>query len=383
MSSNKKQFGQFFTTNYNYIFTEFDFINKIKTNECVIVEPFAGQCDLIKYLYNFLRQENINLELFDIETDKNDLSLIVEKNDSLINPPNYNDKFVLTNPPYLACNKSKDKIIYEKYKQDDLYKCFLESILESDILGGAIIIPLNFLSSVRKNDIDLRLRFFKKFKIDIINIFEEQVFDDTKYSVCSIQFFRIDYKDNTLSHDHDNTIINIFKDKKKQKSFNFDTSSLNINNFGMIGGSIYDTNLYKIDKDIYISRLTSKNKQDLNITRIYVKCIDDNSLSRICMKYLEQDEDLYIDNTKNLSARSFMTLIISIKKNNTTRSIDENFQRLLVKEFNEFLDNNRKKYNSLFLTNFRESSDIARKRISFSLVYNITNYLIQKIFSEI
>lgn len=36
----------------------------------------------------------------------------------------------------------------------------------------------------------------------------------------------------------------------------------------------------------------------------------------------------------------------------------------------------REKYNSLFLTNYRESKKISRKRISFKLVYNICNYLL-------
>ena len=37
--------------------------------------------------------------------------------------------------------------------------------------------------------------------------------------------------------------------------------------------------------------------------------------------------------------------------------------------FTKLLNEYREKYNSLFLTNYRESKDIARKRISFDLVY--------------
>jgi hypothetical protein len=58
-------------------------------------------------------------------------------------------------------------------------------------------------------------------------------------------------------------------------------------------------------------------------------------------------------------------------------SIDEHKQRELVEKFNNFLDERRKKYNSLFLTNYRESKDIARKRISFDLVYLIVGYLLE------
>lgn len=31
-----------------------------------------------------------------------------------------NNKFVLTNPPYLARNKSIDKTVFDKYKTNDL-----------------------------------------------------------------------------------------------------------------------------------------------------------------------------------------------------------------------------------------------------------------------
>ena len=39
---------------------------------------------------------------------------------------------------------------------------------------------------------------------------------------------------------------------------------------------------------------------------------------------------------------------------------------------------NREKYHSLFLTNYRESNTIARKRISFNLAYEIVNYLLSE-----
>ena len=45
-------------------------------------------------------------------------------------------------------------------------------------------------------------------------------------------------------------------------------------------------------------------------------------------------------------------------------------------KFNEFLNKNRNKYHSLFLPNYRESNDIARKRISFDLVFKIIGYLL-------
>ena len=51
-------------------------------------------------------------------------------------------------------------------------------------------------------------------------------------------------------------------------------------------------------------------------------------------------------------------------------------QEKLVELFNNFLNEKRENCNSLFLSNYRESKDIARKRISFTLVYEICNYLL-------
>ena len=79
--------------------------------------------------------------------------------------------------------------------------------------------------------------------------------------------------------------------------------------------------------------------------------------------------DKYIDKTPNLSARSYAILVIEPK-------ITLEQQEELAKKFNIYLNKQRDKYNSLFLTNYRESNTIARKRISFGLVYDICNYLL-------
>lgn len=44
----------------------------------------------------------------------------------------------------------------------------------------------------------------------------------------------------------------------------------------------------------------------------------------------------------------------------------------LMKKFNEELNDNRNKYFSFFLTNFRDNN---RKRISFDLAYKFLNYI--------
>ena len=182
MLCSKKKYGQFMTTNYEIILRNLTIPKKTKS----IVEPFAGNGDLIQFIKNFpnITIENITIECYDIEP-KHDYII---RRDTLMNPPDYDNKFILTNPPYLARNKIEDKEVFDKYKANDLYKCFIVSIINSNPSGGIIIIPLIFWSSIRKNDIELRKRFLDKFKIVHLNIFEERVFDDTSYTVCSFQF---------------------------------------------------------------------------------------------------------------------------------------------------------------------------------------------------
>ena len=203
---------------------------------------------------------------------------------------------------------------------------------------------------MRKSDIDLRKNFFQIYHARIINIFEEQVFEDTSYSVCSIYFLkRKDYTNNTKLY--------IYPCKKE---FSID---FNLKNNYTIGGEIYNI---PQDEKIKIQRATKNINK--NITNILLKCIDDNINSKLGFKIVE-DKDRFIDNTNKLSARSYATLVI-----NKPLSLDE--QKKLVKKMNSYIEVNRERYNSLFLTNYRESNTIARKRISFDLAFKICNYML-------
>jgi len=133
-----------------------------------------------------------------------------------------------------------------------------------------------------------------------------------------------------------------------------------------IGGEIYNlpqNNNYKITRLI---------KGDLPNTNILVKCIDDNKDHKINLKLVE-DNEIFYDETENKSERSYATLLI-------TPAISKYKQNKLVELFNEFLNKKREEYHSLFLSNYRESTNIARKRISFDLVYKIVNYLLSELY---
>ena len=343
---NKQNLGQFYTTNYKYILQNMYIPNDIID----IVEPFAGNGDLL----NFIEKNKYNIECYDIDPKHN----YIIKQDTLLNPPNLNNKFILTNPPYLARNKCNNKRLFNLYNTNDLYKCFMQILINSTCQGGILIVPLNFICSIRKNDIELRKNFIKKYDIININIFEENVFDDTSYAICSFQFIlKIDTIEN-------NTRCYIYPLNIK---INF---ILNNNNNYIIGGDIYNLTQNKKYK---IERATSKYKEDTYFTNILVKCIDDNINNKIRLSIINnEDKNKYIDNTPNLTARSYAILVIEPK-------ISIDIEHILVNNFNIFLNDYRNKYNSLFLTNYRESNTIARKRISFNLVYEICNYLLSDI----
>ena len=336
--SKQQLLGQFMTTNQAYILQNLC----IPENITQIVEPFAGNGDLLSFIQN---PTQYTIETFDIDPQ---LTRTV-KQDTITNPPDYKNKFVMTNPPYLARNKSSYKSLYDKYNVNDLYKCFLAELLtENTPLGGIVIIPLNFWSSIRKNDIQLRKRFLEKYKVIQLNIFEEQVFDDTTTTVCSFQF--------ELGPSLKPIPITILPIKLKLSVV------LSEFNHYTIGGEIYNL---PTNPNYTITRITRKNYTTNGLTNLLVKCIDDNSENTIQLSMA----DVYVDETPNQSARTYATLVIQ-------PPISRDRQEKLAVDFNHFLNGYRENYHSLFLTNYRESKDIARKRISFELVYQIVGYLL-------
>ena len=179
---NKQKLGQFYTTNYKYILSNL----VIPQNITKIIEPFCGNGDLL----NFIDKNKYVLECYDIEPK---YKYIIKK-DTIKEPPNYKNAFIITNPPYLSRNKSDNKEMFDKNDVNDLYKCHIKDLLTNNPIGGILIIPLNFFCSIRIMDIELRQKFLNIYVIKQLNIFEEKVFDDTSYTVCSFQY---EYKPNS------------------------------------------------------------------------------------------------------------------------------------------------------------------------------------------
>jgi hypothetical protein len=180
--------------------------------------------------------------------------------------------------------------MFDKNDVNDLYKCHIKDLLTNNPIGGIIIIPLNFFCSIRNMDIELRKKFLNTYIIRQLNIFEEQVFDDTTYTICSFQY---EYKPNS----NQSIPITLYPSKKKLSFLLSDE-----NNY-TIGGEIYNI---EDNPDYKITRLLEKETPNTNLV---LKAIDDNENSKIKLECVSDDKIYY----GKISARTYATLTITPK----------------------------------------------------------------------
>ena len=297
-----------------------------------LIEPFVGDGDLLQLFPDH------KWELYDIEDKGNN---IVQ--DTLLSPPDYTNKWVITNPPYLAQNKASNKTIFLTYGADDLYKATLLSIL--NCAGGILIIPTNFITDERTGSV--RSQFLNQFEIEEMNVFTEPVFETTTYSVCSFAFKRKDVA-NKLPQ----------------------TFPININPAGtVVNVTIYADYDYRIAGEFYnaldtstniFGRLVGTTSNDY-ITNIKLYGLDTRT-ERIRVEY---DTTPYCGKS---SDRIYATFTCK-------KTLTEEQEKYLVAEFNKQLEAFRKQYYDLSMTNYR---DYNRKRIGFTFAYQ----LLSKIYND-
>ncbi len=367
--NHKRLNGQFFTKNSEYILQGFSRFVVGKE----IVDPFAGDQDLICWAVNHAAKKVIGFDVDQTYVDDK----IVFKNNSINYVKKY--KFVLTNPPYLHKNKAT-KEVKEKYftgsnsQFEDLYQVSIHAILNSD--EGILIVPLNFLSA--KNSEKIRRIFFNKFEIVSLNIFWEQVFDDTTYNVIS--FFYRKKKKPSRKNVIDATI---FPARKKVKLV------LNEEYGWQLGGEFFSKinsiknflGIYRLtekdllagEKKVKLAHNNIKNHKTYSVNKhidnildhniIFLRAIDSKNGKKI------QLEDIRDYSVKGLvgkeTSRNMAHLLFK-------ETIDLETQKQLIDFFNKKLSSAREKYFSLFLTNFRDNN---RKRISFNFTYKLLNYI--------
>jgi hypothetical protein len=339
----KKEKGQFYTVNSSYILDGLPF----PPENIRIIEPFAGKGDLLDWL-----PTGGLIEAYDIEPKKEG---IIER-DTLLHPPNYKDAWILTNPPYLARNKSNSKGVFELYDTNDLYKCFILSICQQEqCQGGIMIIPAGFFLSPREIDARCRRAFLSRYKLLKVKYFEETVFPDTTTTVVAFAFEK---SEDILTEQSVEWISmptgnkNIFK--------------MSAENNWIIGGDIYNLPIPNTDIKIRRHVVGQQLKAGEQLTFMTLNALDSGSMKgRICLEYKQG----YVY-PANESSRSFATICILGKNLSEREQID------ICKIFNEFIEKKRAETWSLFLPQYRESKEYARKRIPFELAYRIILHII-------
>lgn len=299
-----------------------------------IVEPFYGEGDLV-------RDFNVE-EYYDISFPEGS----EHYRDTLNNPPDYTNKWVITNPPYLAKNKASDKKIFEQYEYDDLYKIALFTLMKAE--GGILVIPINFFTDERSKNI--RNLFLSTFQIKRLNIYLDQMFESTAYNICSFAFIK---KKNT-----EQIIDTYIYDKEKnikQISFNLKKE------FGYrIGGDFFNS-LKKV-KNIF-SRVTIEKPS--NPTHITITCIDKTNEPL----HFSYSEEPYYGKQCDRNIATLSTMI----------EISNEMQIKMIEEGNKIISNFRKSTYDLVFTNYRDRS---RKRIGFTEAYQIMSLAYYKILNQ-
>lgn len=365
----KKQFGQFFTTNSDYILQELE--EFVKNKE--ITDPFAGNQDLIKWV-----SKNGCKKIIGFDCDKNyvdDRSVL--NNDSINSPRKY--KFVCTNPPYLHKNKADPKIKERFFSGvhsdfEDLYQVSIFSILNCD--EGILIVPLNFLCA--ENSKKIRNLFFDKFEIVKLNIFSEQVFEDTTYNVISFYFRK--KKDNAEKIKipavifPEKKLITFTIERKYNWQFGGDFVNRIKNTQNHLGiFRLTEEYLKSGEYEVELAFQNIKDKKPLRINKEIKKLIEKNILFLRAIDSKE-GKKIQLEDIRKYG-------VVGLVGKNTSRNmahlifreeIPINDQMELMKRFNEELNRERSKYFSFFLTNFRDNN---RKRISFELAYKFLNYI--------
>ncbi len=365
----KKQFGQFFTTNSDYILQGLEkFIQNKETTD-----PFAGNKDLIKWAC-----ENNCKKAVGFDCDKKYVDgKSVFYNDSINYSKKY--KFVCTNPPYLHKNKAdqktKEKFFFGTHSSfEDLYQVSIFSLLDCE--EGILIVPLNFLCA--ENSKKIRNLFFNKFEIVKLNIFSEQVFEDTTYNVISFYFKR--KKDNS---EKSKIFATIFPEKKQitftiERKYNWQLGGDFINR---IKNTQNHLGVFRLTEDylrsgeyeVELAFQNIKDKKPIRISKDVKKLVEKNIL------FLRAIDS---KNGKKIQLEDIRKYgVAGLVGKNTSRNMAHlifkeelpiNEQIELMREFNEVLNQERNKYLSFFLTNFRDNN---RKRISFELAYKFLNYI--------
>jgi hypothetical protein len=374
MINSKKELGQFFTTNTPYILQGLESYINGKS----VLDPFAGTGELLNWA-----KQNGAISADGLDIDYNLIKDNIKFNDSLINIPK--SDFIITNPPYIGrhimSNEQKSK--YPVHEYEDFYLLAVQRIIDSFPEEGIIIIPVNFFSA--ENSDKVRVEFLDRYVISKINYFKQQVFKDTQYNVVAFHFYKKPYSSNKQIFN-----FNIFPEKKQiffgvEKQFNYRIAGKELYKFNLKTNAIRLTDkiikanpgenkisTFFNDKNTVVDYLISDQLKELidnNI--IYLSCVDTCASESGWIK---------IDNINNYGKKCLVG-----KKSSRNYAyimfpdIPLKYQEQIIILFNKIVNDLRYRYESLFLTNYRNKN---RKRISYEFCYKIIHYCYQTLIEK-
>ena len=373
----KRQLGQFFTVNSDYVLNGLKGYIKGKS----VCDPFAGSGELLAWAK---RHGARKISGFDVDPQMKNRKYHIAFGDSLLVPKSY--RFVITNPPYLNINKAsfETKQRYFSIHRDlqDLYQISLQAIMRSE--EGIIIVPINFLSA--ENAERIRLEFLDKFEIPAMNYFEEQVFPDTTYNVIAFYYRRKRKPGSAMSIN-----TKIFPSKAKTKitikqatGWRIGADQLEkINSTPNFLGAyrLQEKHMERGPMEIPAAYNHIKNRTTVQVSEnlgdlirkniLLLKSIDSGSKSGEVA--LEDIRKYGVSCLVSKPTSRHMIQIIFEK------DIPIQEQERLIHLFNETIGDLRKNTFSLFLTNYR---DKGRKRVSFEFAYRLLNHLYYREFGQ-
>ena len=314
-----------------------------------ILEPYAGELDLQQYVKQHFSKAH--WELYDIQPS----SSAIKQQDTIMNPPEVNGKWVMTNPPYLARNKAKDKAPFEKYKASDLYKIAVLHSIGSK--GGLFIIPANFFFDEQKRDI--ADKFLSRYRVMRLNIFTYPVFDNTSYSVCAFSFI-----DNGIPMEWQYMDVYIYRRNNENPIFR--KLCIDRDTGWRIGGPQFRR--YGKEKPLFSRVVGPANKISKGVLT-HMKLVAIDRRTEPLHIEIEEPWDFIGKNTDRNA--TFLTV-----PSGHHLSLEE--QCRLAQAFNKEIAGLREETGNLIFTNYRDND---RKRIGFSFVYRVLTYLYEKMYN--
>lgn len=369
----KQKLGQFYSRNADTILVGME--SAVEGRFCA--DPFVGQRDLLLWAHAHGAKYLVGYDIDQTHVNRSK-NFHVHYNDSIRHPENVNPRanFLLTNPPYLGKNKTKNQAQFGEW--DDLYQAAIAAYI-GRFDEGIFIVPVNFLSA--ENSAKLRRQFFSVYDIVRVNYFKTRMFEDTSYNVVAVHFVRASSPRNTidipvwiypdeqkivltLSESSDWTIGGEEVSQIRNTPNQLKLSRLQTSHFDKSEGVAKQLHLNDVRTTAeFTVSPTVQNILDNNV--VLLQAIDDRGTRiRFYDKRTVGVEGLVGLNTSRTLAHIIFPESVSVEE-----------QEALIENANAILTRLREATASLFLTNFRDND---RKRISFEFAYSLINFIWQK-----